>query len=244
MKPNEPLKPHQTWAEVYDFFYEATYGEGYASFTEQTLGHVEGIPNLARPARVIDFGAGTGRLAIPLAQRGYEVTAVEPCVEMLEVLRSKARAVEVDVAEFCGAIADYEPRRDHDIGLCVFTVVSYIVDEETLIRSCGVMADSLKPGGCLIFDVPSIRAFAGGRQKTAEMDRLWTVTSHADGLYTYEENSVDLRTQPQVRYQDVFQIRHWPKDVIVGMMEQRGLVVERTVRMPGSEYLFFRKHTP
>jgi SAM-dependent methyltransferase len=41
-------------------------------------------------ARVLDIGAGTGRVAIPLAKRGCNVVAVEPASGMLAQLRVKA----------------------------------------------------------------------------------------------------------------------------------------------------------
>ena len=46
--------------------------------------------------RVVDLGAGTGLLALPLAARGLTVAAVEPAEAMLELLRQQAgrRAVE------------------------------------------------------------------------------------------------------------------------------------------------------
>ncbi|HVZ74615.1 MAG TPA: class I SAM-dependent methyltransferase [Polyangia bacterium] len=55
---------------------------------------VDALAALAGPpgARVVDLGAGTGHLALPLAARGYAVTAIEPAREMLEALRAEAAA--------------------------------------------------------------------------------------------------------------------------------------------------------
>lgn len=66
------------------------------------------------PARVADIGAGLGHLALPLAERGFEVTAVEPAARMLQRLRelaeqralpmrtvhAQAEALPLDTAQF------------------------------------------------------------------------------------------------------------------------------------------------
>jgi ubiquinone/menaquinone biosynthesis C-methylase UbiE len=54
---------------------------------------IEKLAQLAGPppAKVADIGAGIGHLALPLAQRGFEVTAVEPAESMLARLEERAR---------------------------------------------------------------------------------------------------------------------------------------------------------
>ena len=52
----------------------------------------------AHDARVADLGAGTGRLALPLAARGFRVTAIEPAEAMLARLRETASERRLDVA--------------------------------------------------------------------------------------------------------------------------------------------------
>ena len=51
------------------------------------------------PAALLDVGAGTGRVALPIAAAGWTVTAVERDPGMLEALRSEATGQSIDVVE-------------------------------------------------------------------------------------------------------------------------------------------------
>src|SRR5260221_4464872 len=63
---------------------------------------VDAVGRLAgRPgARIGDIGAGTGHLALPLAARGFDVTAVEPAEAMLDRLRRSAAAQDPGVRSY------------------------------------------------------------------------------------------------------------------------------------------------
>jgi len=54
-------------------------------------------------SRLLDIGAGLGHLALPLAERGLEVTAVEPARQMLDRLRLEASRRNVNVRCFHAA---------------------------------------------------------------------------------------------------------------------------------------------
>ncbi|MGN0341233.1 MAG: class I SAM-dependent methyltransferase [Roseburia sp.] len=43
--------------------------------------------------RILDVGAGTGRYAVPLAEEGYDVTAIEPVQHNLGILKQKGSTV-------------------------------------------------------------------------------------------------------------------------------------------------------
>ena len=47
--------------------------------------------------KVLEVGAGSGCIALPLARAGYDVTAVEPCAESLAALRSNAQQLGVQL---------------------------------------------------------------------------------------------------------------------------------------------------
>jgi SAM-dependent methyltransferase len=74
-------------ADVYDSRPE------YPAAVVDTVAGAAGAPG----AHIGDFGAGTGRLALPLAARGFRVTAIEPARAMLARLAETARARGLDV---------------------------------------------------------------------------------------------------------------------------------------------------
>ena len=108
--------PHASWAHCYDFAYENNYGARYRGLTDSTISTVRDLAS--PPCSLVDFGAGTGRLAIPLAAAGYAVTAVEPCQEMVEFLRSKATAAGVQVESRVQRMQDFDGQGQFDVALC------------------------------------------------------------------------------------------------------------------------------
>jgi SAM-dependent methyltransferase len=74
--------PYASIADIYDF--------SYSDFTED----IDFYDNLAQSVDgpILELGAGSGRIAIPLAQRGYEVVGIDTSASMLE--RGRQRLVD------------------------------------------------------------------------------------------------------------------------------------------------------
>ncbi len=53
--------------------------------------------------RVLDLGAGTGALAIPLAQAGAQVTALDPALQQLQALEQRAARLGLQISSVCAA---------------------------------------------------------------------------------------------------------------------------------------------
>lgn len=73
------------------------------------MGEPELVDALVRPgARILDLGAGTGRIADPLVELGHEVVAVDDSAEMLAHVRHarphRARIEELDLGERFDAV--------------------------------------------------------------------------------------------------------------------------------------------
>jgi SAM-dependent methyltransferase len=70
------------WSVVYDYWVDKV--------PEMAPGEaVRALSELAKGRSLLEVGAGTGRLAIPLAERGLRVTALEASGPMLDRLRAK-----------------------------------------------------------------------------------------------------------------------------------------------------------
>jgi SAM-dependent methyltransferase len=68
------------------------------------------------PARVLDIGAGSGRVALDLARHGHRVTALDLDAELLAALRDRAASMDVEIVRADARTFALERR---DFALCV-----------------------------------------------------------------------------------------------------------------------------
>lgn len=97
--------------------------------------------------RILDFGAGNGRFARALAQRGHEVCAVEPD----PALRAAIAAAGVDARE---SLEGFPPGERFD-GIYSVNVLEHVEDDAGLARA---FFERIAPGGRLYAYVPAFTA--------------------------------------------------------------------------------------
>ena len=235
-------QPHSSWAEVYDIAYQRSFGDFYDRLTDATVELIVG--KFASPASIVDFGAGTGRLSIPLSQLEYAVTAVEPCREMLSQLQGKDQ--HNLVKSVCSRMEEFRGEGKFDMALCVFTVILYLLDEDSLKKSLAAAFEALRPGGLLLLDIPSEAIFSGYTRRDPCFERTVAVTRHNGNIYTYREELVVTNDDGKAtRYEDEFQIRHWPKNQVMEVIKELGFVdgedLTHHFSGAGSSYYKFKK---
>jgi SAM-dependent methyltransferase len=124
------------------------------------------LPDLKTvPQTVLDFGCGTGRLAIPLAERGYRVVGIDLSQRMLEQTLAKARqrlqaggpgscepaglsAVRANLVELECLASD---SADHAI--CMFSTLGMIQGRSNRIQFLRHACRTVRAGGVLIVHV-------------------------------------------------------------------------------------------
>jgi SAM-dependent methyltransferase len=79
MSGYDPAAYGDAWAEIYDRVHQSPELDATVSL----------LADLAAGGRVLEFGAGTGRLVLPLRERGLEVHGIEASEAMLARMRTK-----------------------------------------------------------------------------------------------------------------------------------------------------------
>ena len=202
-----------------------------------------------RGSNVIDFGAGCGRLTLPLAQAGYQVTAVEPSAGMhaeltrsLEALPSDTTA-RVTTAE-C-PMEHYQGAPSHDLALCVFTVIAFLLKPESLSSAFEAARGSLKPGGLFLLDVPHESVFVDVDYDDDQIIRTVQISPTGGGRYNYSEHTVVRTEKDEETYRDRFSIRYWTRREVSDALQTAGFVAEADISGRfaglGADYLLMRK---
>ncbi len=115
----------------------AAYERGRPSYPPEAIDWL--LPVGAR--RVLDLGAGTGKLTTRLVERGLEVVAVDPIPDMLEVLRTSLP----ETRALLGT-AEEIPLQDNSVDAVLVAQAWHWVDPEQAIPE---VARVLRPGGRL-----------------------------------------------------------------------------------------------
>ena len=98
---------------------------------------------------VIEWGAGTGRLAVPLAAAGHDVTAVELSAEMVERGKEKSRSVEWIVGDMRSA----KPGRRYGLAVCAFNSFLCLTSVDDALAFLRNAREHLAPGSLLGIEV-------------------------------------------------------------------------------------------
>lgn len=102
-------------------------------------------------AKVMDYGCGDGRVAIPMAALGYDVTAVDSSQNMLDRLTDRAPDL-TTVQAAADGIAGHLGRRRMDAVYCLAVLIHHSYSD--CLNIVAKLRAATKLGGILILDWP------------------------------------------------------------------------------------------
>ncbi len=179
----------QPW---YRTFFGDAYLRIYAAFLtpERTAQEVEGIVTLlALPpgSRILDLACGYGRHAIPLAERGYQVTGQDLSAEFLAKAKADADARGVPMRWVHSDMREIPFADEFDAVINIFTAFGYLESEADDLKVLRQVHKALKPGGVFLQEMRH-------RESLIRHYLPSTITRHEDGLLVLEEHQFNLLT--------------------------------------------------
>jgi SAM-dependent methyltransferase len=122
---------------------------------------VEFLARLAGPGPALEFAAGTGRVAIPLAARGISVTGIELSEPMAGRLRRKAPGLPVVIGDMATTVVPGE----FALVYLVWNTIGNLRTQDEQVQCFRNAARHLAPGGRFVIElgVPTIRRFPPGQ---------------------------------------------------------------------------------
>ncbi len=148
----------------------STYGDRMADVYDQWFGTPEDaedaagfLSGLAGPGPALELGIGTGRVALPLARGGTEVSGIDASEAMVERLRSKPGGGDIPVA--FGDFAEVGVEETFSLVYVVFNTFFALLTQEDQARCFANVARRLDAGGTFVVQafVPDPARFASGQ---------------------------------------------------------------------------------
>jgi hypothetical protein len=150
---------------------------------------VDLLVELAGNGRALELAIGTGRIAVPLAQRGVRVHGIELSNAMAKRLREKPGAEEIGVTigDFASAQAD----GTFAVVYLVFNTIQNVLTQAEQVATFRNAAAHLEPGGCFVVEVmvPDLQRLPPG-----ETSRPFDLSADHVGLDEYDVANQGLRS--------------------------------------------------
>jgi SAM-dependent methyltransferase len=123
---------------------------------------VDFLVEFAGNGAALEFGIGTGRIAVPLAARGVDVHGIDLSPDMVAQLRTKpgGEAIAVTVGDFATAAVEGSFR----LAYLVYNTIENLTTQDDQVACFSNAARHLEPGGFFVVEVevPQIRRLPPG----------------------------------------------------------------------------------
>jgi SAM-dependent methyltransferase len=139
------------------------------------------LADLAGEGAALELGIGTGRIALPLSQRGVHVHGIELSPAMVEQLRAKPGADDIGVT--IGDFATTKVDGTFTLAYLVFNTITNLTTQDEQVECFRNVAAHLEPGGRFVIEVfiPVLQRLPPG-----ETVRAFTVSPTRLGFDQYD----------------------------------------------------------
>jgi SAM-dependent methyltransferase len=167
-----------------------TYGAMWAPFYDElfndSASEIEFLKGYAgEPPRALELAVGSGRIAVPLAASGVEVTGIDISDDMIALLRAKIDGDEITIikGDFAGVGVD----QTYPLVYLAFNTLFALLDQERQVECFVNTARALEPGGRFVLDafVPDVTRFDRYQTRLA-VESITSSQAHAYELSIHD----------------------------------------------------------
>jgi len=166
---------------------------------------VDFLAELAGSGRALEFGIGTGRIALPLARRGVSVHGIDMSEAMVSRLRAKPGGDDIGVT--IGDFTTTTVEGSFSLVYLVYNTIMNLTTQEAQVACFRNAAAHLEPGGCFVIKVmiPELRRLPPGEtfQVFRASDTYWGIDEYdvaSQGLISHHieiaDGSVEVVSMP------------------------------------------------
>jgi SAM-dependent methyltransferase len=191
-RANLPL-PENHFGEEVAAEYDAS-AEHDPMFSDEVVGAtVDFLASLAGGGRALELGIGTGRIALPLAQRGVQVHGIDLSEEMVARLRAKPGADDIEVT--IGDFATTKVDGTFALAYLVYNTIQNLTTQDAQVACFENVASHLDPGGSFVIEV-------GLPDLKGEELRIFDFSGHHVGIDEYDVANQGLISHHYTRTAD------------------------------------------
>lgn len=108
---------------------------------------------LAPGGAVLELAAGSGRVMLPLARAGVDVTGLDISQPMLDIAARRLEAEGLSAPLVCASMSDFDLSRRFDLVLVPARAFQHLIEPAEQRQALACIHAQLKPGGRLVLDM-------------------------------------------------------------------------------------------
>lgn len=156
--------------KVGDLIYDATIYDGMNTNLVDLQFYKRWLPK-NKHARILELCCGTGRLTIPIAGDGYNISGVDYTSSMLNQAKIKAAEAGLEISFIEADVRTLDLQEKYDLIFIPFNSIHHLYKNEDLFKAFNVVKNHLKDGGLFLLDCynPNIQYIVEGEKEQKEI---------------------------------------------------------------------------
>jgi 2-polyprenyl-3-methyl-5-hydroxy-6-metoxy-1,4-benzoquinol methylase len=158
------------------------------AFIDKSVEWICSYFHVAAGTKISDFGCGPGLYAARLARRGAEVTGIDFSARSIEYAQEIAVREDLPIEYVNQDYLEYETDKRFDLIIMIFCDFA-VLKRSKRAKVLSKFHEFLKPGGSILFDVPSLRAFEKRDESVVHevnlMNSFWSPDRYHGFHHTY-----------------------------------------------------------